>query len=521
MIFLKYCLILLFNCITFNEAYKILGVFASSSTSHTMLGKELLKTLAEHGHEVTMISTSPLTTPMKNYRDIVVKADLKKEYLSRTGNENYFKLSQSFGLNSVFNLFKSGIEISEIIVKDENVQKLLNSNEHFDAVIVVTFVYDALYAIANHFNAPLIVYAQAGPTAFVNDMVGNPNNYAYVPEWFLGFTDRMTFKQRAINTISSLFFEVIKHLYYYPQQNELTKKLFPNAPDLYTIRTNVSLVLSNSHVSIRYPRPLVPNIIEIGGHHVKDPKPLPADLQKFMDSAPNGVIYFSLGSNLRSKDLSPVLRDTILKVFSKLPQKILWKWEDANLPGKPHNVFTQKWFPQSDILAHPNLRLFITHGGWGSTVESITRGVPVVGIPAIADQHANMRQCQQMGLGVLLDLKNITEVSFAWAINEVLNNPQYKKEMQKRAQLFLDREISPAKRAVYWTEYVIRNKGAYHLQSAATHLNLIQIILLDVVGFCVIIVVTIILILFFVSRYILRKLCKSNSKTIDQKKKQS
>lgn len=83
MIFLKYCLILLFNCITFNEAYKILGVFASSSTSHTMLGKELLKTLAEHGHEVTMISTSPLKTPIKNYRDIVVNADLKKEYLSK------------------------------------------------------------------------------------------------------------------------------------------------------------------------------------------------------------------------------------------------------------------------------------------------------------------------------------------------------------------------------------------------------------------------------------------------------
>ena len=42
---------------------------------------------------------------------------------------------------------------------------------------------------------------------------------------------------------------------------------------------------------------------------------------------------------------------------------ILWKWDEDNIADLPKNVMTQKWVPQQDILAHPNLKLFVTHGG--------------------------------------------------------------------------------------------------------------------------------------------------------------
>jgi glucuronosyltransferase len=73
-------------------------------------------------------------------------------------------------------------------------------------------------------------------------------------------------------------------------------------------------------------------------------------------------------------------------------------------------------------LAHPNVRLFITHGGLLSTQEAIHRGVPLVGIPIYGDQRVNVARIASFGIGIQLDYENITTCSVMWALNEVLNN---------------------------------------------------------------------------------------------------
>ena len=45
---------------------------------------------------------------------------------------------------------------------------------------------------------------------------------------------------------------------------------------------------------------------------------------------------------------------------------------------KPDNIMLSKWLPQQDILAHPKLKLFITHGGQSSTQEALCHKKPVV-----------------------------------------------------------------------------------------------------------------------------------------------
>jgi glucuronosyltransferase len=75
--------------------------------------------------------------------------------------------------------------------------------------------------------------------------------------------------------------------------------------------------------------------------------------------------------------------------------------------------------------AHPNIRLFITHGGQFSTIEAITRGVPVVGIPVFADQRKNILLAVFAGYGLLIDFNNITTESLTWAIQEVIETPKY------------------------------------------------------------------------------------------------
>lgn len=93
----------------------------------------------------------------------------------------------------------------------------------------------------------------------------------------------------------------------------------------------------------------------------------------------SGVIIFSLGGNIRSSDMSDQKLRTFYNVFSKLKQQIIWKWETDEIPpGKPANVHMMKWLPQSDLLAQPQVRLFISHCGTGGAYEAKYHSVPIL-----------------------------------------------------------------------------------------------------------------------------------------------
>jgi glucuronosyltransferase len=143
---------------------------------------------------------------------------------------------------------------------------------------------------------------------------------------------------------------------------------------------SVSLALLNTHYTLNFPVPYLPNLIEIGGFHVNEKtNPLPEDIKSFIESAEHGVIYFSMGGNLKPSLMADQKKIDIIAALSKTKQKILWKWDDLDVQVDRKKFLVQKYFPQDDILAHPNTKLFVTHGGLLSCTESIVRGVPVIG----------------------------------------------------------------------------------------------------------------------------------------------
>ncbi|WOG84520.1 hypothetical protein DCAR_0103704 [Daucus carota subsp. sativus] len=60
------------------------------------------------------------------------------------------------------------------------------------------------------------------------------------------------------------------------------------------------------------------------------------------------------------------------------------------------------WCPQELVLSHPSIGVFLTHGGWNSTLESICEGVPIICWPFFAEQQTNCRySCtDSWGIGV-------------------------------------------------------------------------------------------------------------------------
>lgn len=172
------------------------------------------------------------------------------------------------------------------------------------------------------------------------------------------------------------------------KSQEIVNPLFSGLPKLSEIMKMTKLVLINNHPIFEISEPNLPNVINCGGMQILKAKPLPEDLQTLLDNSPNGVIYFALGSNMRSDKLGNERLTNILEAFRKLPQyTILWKFESNTLPVEvPKNVHIKAWMPQNDILAHPKVKLFITHCGLLSSQESIWHGVPMLGMPLNVDQ---------------------------------------------------------------------------------------------------------------------------------------
>lgn len=55
----------------------------------------------------------------------------------------------------------------------------------------------------------------------------------------------------------------------------------------------------------------------------------------------------------------------LLDAFEQFPDyHFLWKFEEPTIDLKlPKNVIIRPWLPQSDILAHPNIKAFFSHSG--------------------------------------------------------------------------------------------------------------------------------------------------------------
>jgi len=69
-----------------------------------------------------------------------------------------------------------------------------------------------------------------------------------------------------------------------------------------------------------------------------------------MDNSKEGVVYFSLGSVVKSSKMPKETVSLLLSELSKIEQTVLWKWEAEDVPQLPKNVIIRKWFPQNDIL---------------------------------------------------------------------------------------------------------------------------------------------------------------------------
>ncbi|XP_017067145.2 UDP-glucosyltransferase 2 isoform X2 [Drosophila eugracilis] len=465
------------------ESARILAIFPLPSPSHYFFALPYLKSLASLGHDITTVSPYPQKTPIHNIHDVPIPEVFE--------NFNVLKsvsIPKSTWQSSDF-VNEYAINLTNIVLNNNGVRReiLGPKRPHFDLVIMDLWRIDALSGLAAYFEAPIIGMAPYGTDWKIDELMGNVSPISYLQPPSSQFHDletytgRLThFWERSISWINYKWRHVKK-------QEALYRKFFPHIADRHPLSENFrnfALVLVNQHFTLAAPRPYVPNMIEVGGLHVdQNPKALPTDLEDFIQGAGEaGVIFFSLGTNVKSNSLSEDRRKVLLETFATLPQRVLWKFEDDQLPGKPPNVFISKFFPQQDILAHPKVQLFITHGGLLSTVESIHHGKPMLGLPCLFDQFRNMEYVQRVGLGLTLSLKEMTREDFNSTINRLTTDMKFKEKARITAARYRDRPVKPLDAAIWWTHYILRHKGAAHMRVRGAELSFLRYHSLDVLG---------------------------------------
>lgn len=75
----------------------------------------------------------------------------------------------------------------------------------------------------------------------------------------------------------------------------------------------------------------------------------------------------------------------------------------GELPG---NVIARPFVPQTDVLREADL--CFTHGGFGSTTDTVLAGVPAVFTPMGADQFFNAHRMEELGAGRVLGRADVT-----------------------------------------------------------------------------------------------------------------
>ncbi|XP_049895559.1 UDP-glucuronosyltransferase 2A2-like, partial [Epinephelus moara] len=202
------------------------------------------------------------------------------------------------------------------------------------------------------------------------------------------------------------------------------------------------------------------------------------------------------------------LADEIAAAFAELPQKVIWRYKGDKPATLGNNTLLVDWMPQNDLLGHPNVKLFVSHGGTNGIYEAIYHGVPIVGIPIVFDQADNLSRLRAKGVAEVMDISELDRKTFQTVIQEVLNEPSYTVNMQRLSRLHRDQPVKPLDRAIFWIEFVMRHKGAAHLRTESYRLPWYSYHSVDVMLF----LITVVLLILLLFAGLVRSCCRLCSK---------
>nr|XP_005497538.1 UDP-glucuronosyltransferase 1-1-like [Zonotrichia albicollis] len=240
--------------------------------SHWLSMQEVLDMLQQKGHEVVVVApeVSMHIKPSKNFVMKMFSVPYTKEEMEEDF-EAFFH--GSFKEGNVFERFSHVREGMKRITNFwvSSCEKLLQNKEliryleetKFDAILTDPFVPCGVI-LAEHLSLPSIYFLRGIPCGLDFEATQCPNPPSYIPRLFTDLTDRMTFLQR----VKNLLFD-IPHAFLcdfgFESYSKLASEFLQREVTVLDLLRKGSVWLMRLDFVLDYPRPLMPNIIPIGG----------------------------------------------------------------------------------------------------------------------------------------------------------------------------------------------------------------------------------------------------------------
>ncbi|GMR39568.1 hypothetical protein PMAYCL1PPCAC_09763, partial [Pristionchus mayeri] len=480
------------------NAHKILVYNFKFAHSHSNFLGNIADILVEAGHNVTSLipeidtKLKDGTTKSKIIR-LEADPDVAENYAKlETGDVDFFSLSELNPLMPLLMSKEAGFMFSktcEKTLESGEIEKL--QKEKFDVYVVETF--DICGMMLSHLIKPRAVI-MTSTTILAGDHFGEmgvPSALSYNPASLTRKLDVHSFFSRAWN----LYAEYVTRLQFRGARNNMAslfkQKFGAEYPTLNEISSNVAYVFTNSEPLIDFATPTLSRVIDIGGLGAKEPMELDEYWKSIMTRRPK-VVLISFGSLAKSFLLAPTVKQAILKVVSSFPSiTFVWKYEKKDEfaigeAAKIDNLVLTDWMPQNDLLNHPNLAVFITHGGMGSVQELALRGKPAILIPIFGDQPRNAVMIEHNNLGkVLSKLEVGNSEKIISLLKELIENPKYAENSKRVARMLAKKPFSSKEKLLKYVDFAAEFGPSSALRPQSLDMTFIAYHNLDiiVVGF--------------------------------------
>jgi polyene glycosyltransferase len=272
---------------------------------------------------------------------------------------------------------------------------------------------------------------------------------SYVPRSFPTPHTGLPYQMSLVQQLSNQWFRLrTLAMFFHPAMGKalrediaISKELGLPRPESMTRVAQAELVLCYSVAQIDYPVQVPANVRLVGAMVPPLPQAPDGELTEWLDARPS-VIYIGLGTITR---LTREEVSALVEVARRLDgaHHVLWKLppQQQHLlgprPSLPANLRIESWVPsQLDVLAHPNVRAFVTHGGGNGFQEGLYFGKPLVVRPLWTDNYDNAVRGQDMGVSLTLDPPRTADPDHvAGLLTRLLSEPSFGRRAEQLAGL--------------------------------------------------------------------------------------